>query len=310
MTLIEYINALFLLYLVAGMYFRFGVCLVSVLVSFGVSASSNKFVDYYVQNEQEARDVDKKCDVKVEALLKNKKLDEAAEVNDSVKCKAARYAIAKLNREKREKDEELRKQKFQASQSELLSKYEQLSIEQRSDSSKAAKALGIECNEAMGCRLGMVEQQYVKVLSQKIEKGKVDVEAGYEQCLKVPSEENPFASLRGKSECDLYREQKVVSYAKELEKLDFKGRLNSVSNCDTTKRYDVCEDANERANKSLIKSSTLDRKVQKALGEQCIELLSQAKSGTEEEFKSLRNKLKYMYECYGVKNTISLTRYK
>lgn len=215
-----------------------------------------------------------------------------------------------LDWEKHEKDEELRKQKLQARQSEILSKYEKLSIEQRSDSSKAAKALGIECNQPMGCTLGMVEQQYVKELAQKIEQGKVDVDSGYEQCLKVQTEENPFASMRGKSECDLYREQKVVSYANELEKLDFKGRLNSFSNCDTTKRYDVCEDANERANKSLIKSSTLKRKEQKVLGEQCIKLLSQAKSGTEEEFKSLRNKLKYMYECYGVKSTISLTRYK
>lgn len=298
------------MYSVAGMYFRFGVCLVSVLVSFGVSASSNKFVDYYVQNEQEARDVDKKCDVKVEVLLKSKKLDEAAEVSDSTKCKAARYAIAKLDREKREKDEEIRKQRLQARQSELLSKYEKLSIAQRSDSSKAAKALGIDCNQPMGCSLGMVEQQYVKELSQRIDQGQVDVDAGYEQCLKVVVEKDPFASMRGKTECDLYREQKVVGYAQELEKLDFKGRLNSFSNCDTTKRYDVCEDANERANKSLVKASTLDRKAQKALGEQCIELLSKAKNGTENEFKSLRNKLKYMYECNGVKSTISLTRYK
>lgn len=292
------------------MFFRLGLCFVSVLFSFSVSASPDKFVDYYVQNEREARDVDKQCDVKVEALLKIKKLDEAAEVSDSTKCKAARIAIAKLNREKHEKDEEMRKQKLQARQSELLSKYEKLSIEQRSDSSKAANALGIECNQPMGCTLGMVEQQYVKELSQRIDQGQVDIDAGYDQCLKVVVEKDPFASMRGKTECDLYREQKVVSYAQELEKLGFNERLNSFLHCDTNNQFDICEDANERANKSFIKASTLDRKAQKALGEQCIELLSKAKSGTEEEFKSLRKKLKYMYECYGVKSTISLTRYK
>ena len=292
------------------MYLKFGVCLVSVLVSFGVSASKDKFVDYYVQNEREAREVDKKCDVKVEALLKSKKFDEAAEVSDSTKCKAARNAIAKLNWEKHEKDEEMRKQKLQARQSELLNKYEQLSIEQRSDSNKAAKALGIECNQPMGCALGMVQQQYVKELSQRIDQGQVDVDAGYDQCLKVVVEKDPFASMRGKTECDLYREQKVVSYAQELEKLGFNERLNNFLHCDTNNQFDICEDANERANKSLIKASTLDRKAQKALGEQCIELLSQAKNGTEAEFKSLRNKLKYMYECNGVKSTMSLTRYK
>ncbi|MFA0607280.1 hypothetical protein [Vibrio amylolyticus] len=290
------------------MYIRLSVLFTGLLVSFYSLASVNSVADYYIEHKEEAKAVNSACKAEVEELMAAEKVEEAANLSDSTKCKAARKAINEISRQERKIEDENRKKRYQEKKSDLMEQYLSLSVAERTNIEEASKNLGLECHEMMGCQsLQQIERQYVKQLSNKIGNGDVDIDDYYQQCLAANYEKQLFS--RDKSECDVIREEKVEQEALKLQDLEFTQRLENISNCATDKPYDVCIDANKFANKKLDKSSTLSKNEKKELGSQCIDLLSEAKDKTKDEFKRAKKLLGYMYECKAVRNKMNFVRY-
>lgn len=248
-------------------------------------ANDDPIYNYYFDNPDIAKTTKQECNEKMEALLKKEQIEKAIEVGESSKCKIANRALRDLaNAARKQKQAEQSRKSTQ-----LLAKYKSLSVKERLQSNKTlAPSLGIDCSNVLECQMSFtsLKSGYGKYIQEQINSDRFDVDYYYTACYEAHNqvEVSPFSSLhQEKSECDFARELRLNKEVDRITGLDFFERLASYRNCNSNSTYDVCKDANKKANKQLSKASAYSKEETKAFKQQCLGLLKESKKSSKEE---------------------------